>query len=151
MADRGPKWAPAARSGRYARRRRWPEGSAATASKNIIRAGVRPGARATEESRPGRRIRAKAAGESLRHAVLTRRRPAQQAKQIRKAGGAGGTEGPARWAARRTAPMRGERQRPTAGTRVGKAAVRQAAAEQISAKRSPAAETGTMLPGHSEE
>ena len=58
-----------------------------------IGAGVRPGARATEESRPGRRIRAKAAGESLRHAVLTRRSPALQAKQIRRAGGAGGERG----------------------------------------------------------
>ncbi len=39
MADRGPEWAPAARSGRYARRRRWPEGSAATSGKNCIKGG----------------------------------------------------------------------------------------------------------------
>ena len=46
--------------------------------------------------------------------------------------------------------MRDERQRPTAGTRVGKAAVRQAAADQISAKRTPASIPGTKLTGHRE-
>jgi hypothetical protein len=87
MADRGPKWALAARSGRYNGQRMMGGALCANRRKEQqIRAIVRPLARATEESRPAQRIRAKAAGESLRHAVLTRRRPAQQAKQIRKAG-----------------------------------------------------------------
>lgn len=109
MADRGPKWTPAARSGHTSRPGSCPEGWPGTASRIQINAAGRPVARATEESRPAQRNRAKAAGGSLRHAVL----PPQ-----------GETKGRRYAPARRTGPIRDERQRGTGGPRVGTAAVR---------------------------